>query len=66
MELVARQEGVETGRAAPNGRGYLWWRDSPDHEHLENRWRFSKWRWKPRWYESWGQGFESLRGHQFV
>jgi hypothetical protein len=35
-------------------------RDSPDHERPQGRRR------KPKWYESWGRGFESRRGHHLV
>ena len=56
---VKAGEGVETGRAAPKGFS-LGWRDSPDHKRPHGRRR------KPKWYESWGRGFESRRGHHFL
>lgn len=58
--LTARQEGVETVRAIP-------WADACGKETVQttNIALFpSRWQRKLTWYESWGRGFESPRGHQ--
>ena len=51
-------EGVETGWAAPKGRK-AHGEGTVQTTNAERRRR------KPKWYESWGRGFESRRGHHF-